>query len=152
MRKSSGFTLIEILIVVAIIGILSAIAVPSYTDYIRRGAVVEAFGLMGDYRVRMEQFYQDSTGVTGRSYASPANACGALLPTATSRFTFVCTLDTTAGAPAGQSYTLTANGIGSLSSFRFTINEANTRRTTSLPSDWGTAPVNCWVRAKGGVC
>lgn len=149
MRKLSGFSLIEVLIVVAIIGILSAIAVPSYTDYIRRGAVVEAFGLMSDFRVRMEQFYQDSP--SPRSYANGA-ACGAVLPTATSRFTFACVMDTTGGAPAGQSYTLTAAGIGSLSAFRYTINETNTRRTTGLPTDWGVAPVNCWVRAKGGVC
>jgi len=150
MRKSSGFSLIEILIVVAIVGILSAIAVPTYTDYIRRGAVVEAFGLMGDFRVRMEQFYQDSP--SPRSYATPGNACGAQLPTATSRFTFACVLDQTAGAPPGQSYLLTASGIGNLAAFRYTINETNTRRTTGLPADWGATPVNCWVRAKGGVC
>lgn len=150
MRKLSGFSLIEILIVVAIVAILSAIAVPAYTDYVRRGAVVEAFGLMGDYRVRMEQFYQDSTS-TPRSYAN-AGACGATLPSATTRFTFACVMDTTGGAPPGQSYTLTATGVGPLSAFRFTINEANTRRTTGMPSDWGAAPVNCWVRAKGGVC
>jgi len=148
MRKLSGFSLIEILIVVAIIGILSAIAVPAYTDYVRRGAIVEAFGLLGDYRVRMEQFYQDSPT---RTYANGA-ACGATLPTATTRFAFACVLDTTAGAPAGQSYTLTASGIGSLSTFRYTINELNARTTPSLPADWGASPVNCWVRAKGGVC
>jgi type IV pilus assembly protein PilE len=147
MRKLSGFTLIELLIVVAIIGILSAIAVPSYQDYVRRGAVVEAFGIMGDFRVRMEQYYQDSP--SPRSYAN-GSACGAILPNPTTRFSFACVVNT--GAPGGQSYTLTASGLAGMADFSYTINEANTRRTTGLPPNWGTAPVNCWVRSKGGVC
>lgn len=147
MRKPAGFTLIEILIVVAIVGILSAIAIPAYTDYVRRGAVVEAFGILGDFRVRMEQFYQDN-----RSYSNAGAACGAAIPGDTTRFTFVCALDTTGGAPAGQSYTMTSTGTANMADFRYTINETNTRTTTSLPADWGVTPVNCWVRAKGGVC
>jgi type IV pilus assembly protein PilE len=146
MRKFRGFSLIEILIVVAIVGILAAVALPAYNDYIRRGALSEGFGLMSDFRVRMEQFYQDN-----RSYANAANACGAIIPGDTARFTFACALDTTAGAPAGQSYTLTGTGTGVLLNFTYTINETNTRRTTAVPADWGV-PSNCWIRAKGNIC
>jgi type IV pilus assembly protein PilE len=146
MRKIRGFTMVEILIVVAIIGVLAAVAIPSYNDYVRRGALQEGFGLMSDFRVRMEQFYQDN-----RSYANPANTCGAVIPGNTARFTFACQLDTTGGAPPGQSYTLTGTGVGTLLNFTYTINETNTRRTTNVPADWGT-PQNCWIRAKGNIC
>jgi type IV pilus assembly protein PilE len=146
MRKYRGFSMIEILIVVAIVGVLAAVALPSYNDYVRRGALQEGFGLMSDFRVRMEQFYQDN-----RTYANAANACGAALPAATARFTFTCDLDTTGGAPAGQSYRMRGTGAAVLLGFTYTINETNTRATEVIPADWGT-PQNCWVRSKGNIC
>ena len=50
-----GFTLIEVMIVVAIVAILATIAMPSYRDYLRRGQVPEAMTYLSDYRVKLEQ-------------------------------------------------------------------------------------------------
>ena len=55
---SRGFTLIEIMIVVAIVAILSAIALPSYSDYVLRSKLPEAFSALSDQRIRLEQYYQ----------------------------------------------------------------------------------------------
>ena len=57
-RAQKGFTLIELMIVVAIIGILAAIAIPAYQDYVARSQVSEALSLSGGMRVAMAEEWQ----------------------------------------------------------------------------------------------
>ena len=84
MTRSRGFTLIELMIAVAIIAILAAIAIPAYTDYIRRGRITEAFATLSGMRVKMEQYFQDN-----RTYAAPASpATIAPLPATTTNFNY----------------------------------------------------------------
>jgi type IV pilus assembly protein PilE len=150
MRQTRGFTLIELLIVVVVISVLASLAYPSYTDYVRRGQLQEAFANLSDYRVRMEQFYQDN-----RTYANGANCGAAAVPAGNVKyFGYACALNTTGGAPAGQSYTMTTTGSsGAVVGFTFTINERNVRATTAIPAAWGALPAdagNRWVDKKGG--
>jgi type IV pilus assembly protein PilE len=127
---AKGFTLVEVMVVVAIIGIVSAFAIPSYNDYVLRASLTEATNALSDARVRMEQSYSDN-----RTYANGA-ACAAALQN-TERFNVTC-----ATTNAGQGYIVTATGTtaGQTSGFVYTINNQNTRTTTSWGSNWGTVP------------
>jgi type IV pilus assembly protein PilE len=145
-RAQSGFTLIELMIVIAVIGILAAVAMPSYRDYIRRGQVTEAGVFLSDYRVKAEQYYQDYKNYGTANCFDGANAPSwANLATSKAKnFTFTCLLNGTTG------YILTATGSGGQAfGHSYTIDQNNLQTTTSF---MGTATANqCW-RFKGNEC
>ncbi|MBF0127130.1 MAG: pilin [Magnetococcales bacterium] len=60
MRKQAGFTLIELMIVIAIIGVLAAVAIPAYQDYIARAQASEGVSLMAGLKTAVSEAYQDS--------------------------------------------------------------------------------------------
>jgi len=60
MIKQSGFTLIELMIVVAIIGVLSAVAIPQYQNYVARAQVSEGFSLLGSGKMAVAEYYNEN--------------------------------------------------------------------------------------------
>lgn len=128
-KRSNGFTLIEAMVVVAVLGILAAIGIPNYSRYVTRGNLVEAGNALAEYRVRMEQFYQDN-----RTYAT-GGACGQAVPVGLQNFAVACAI-----AAGGQAFTATATGAGTTAGFVYTINQANVRATTAIPAHWGALP------------
>ena len=154
MKRESGFTLIEIMIVVVIIGIIAAIAIPSYQDYVRRAQITEATNGLSDIRVRMEQFFQDNrtypTGVPRCVVApAPVSAIQLQVPLGVN-FGFTCS----AAAPLATTYAINAVGTGRMTGFTYSINELNVRSTavgSGAPAGW-TGSLTCWVTGKGGSC
>lgn len=140
MKRQSGFTLVELMITVAIIAILSAIALPAYQQYVVRARLTDAFSALASAQSSAEQFWSNN-----RTYVGFDAANG--FPAATSNFTYNLSNQTT------SAYTITAAGVSTstVAGFAFTIDQNGNKTTTAVPAGW-TASTTCWVNKKGAQC
>lgn len=142
-----GFTLIELMIAVAILAILATVALPSYTDYIRRSQITDATSTLAARRTSMEQFHQDHRNYgTGTTCGNDGTTQKVPAEVATEHFTYGCVMSN-----ANQNYVLTATGNpGNTNGHVYTINDAGTRTTTKF-KDVAQSGKNCWL-VRGSEC
>lgn len=140
MRAIKGFTLIEVMVTVAIVAILTSIALPSYNTYVIQGKIPEALANLGTKALQIEQFYLDN-----RTYVGATTCTN---DTTTSRyFDFACSSSST------TAFQLVATGKSSMLGFSFAITQNNGKSTVAVPTGWSLpSPNNCWITKKGGAC
>lgn len=136
MKSTTGFTLIELMIAVAIVGILAAVAIPSYNNYVARSRIADATSQLSDLRLRMEQFRQDN-----RTYLAGV-AC-TVGDYSSASFSYSC-----AGTASTFTWTATniaGEGLGSAGNYAYTIDETGIQTTRAYEgADYSSTPKTCW--------
>ncbi len=139
----TGFTLLELTIVIAIVAVLAAIALPSYATYVKRSRILDAVTLLADARAKMEQYFLDQ-----RTYVDGAGDCGVPPPGGNPADSFIVRCEGTA-----NTFTYTATGLAAkgMASFAYSIDHAGARATVSLPPGWART-ADCWTIRPDGLC
>jgi len=147
-RSIQGFTLIELMIGVAIIAILAAVAMPAYTDYVRRSRLADASTGLATMRAQMERHFQDNrTYATSGTFTTP---CAAGTDSTRTFGNFVISCD---GTPDATTFTLQAVGTGPVAGFTYKINQSDVRSTFAVPSGIGYSTcATSWILKKGATC
>ncbi|SDX73472.1 type IV pilus assembly protein PilE [Variovorax sp. YR634] len=132
------------MIVVAIVAILAAIAVPLYGEYVLRGRIPDATSNLSALSVKMEQGYQDS-----RSYNLAGSTTKCLIDTQTTALTSTNKSFDFSCVATADTFTIKASGkTATMPGFEFTIDQKG-GKTSKGKTGW-TAGTNCWITNKGG--
>jgi len=146
-QRARGFTLIEVMIVVAIVAVLAAIALPNYSDYVKRGKIIDATSKLSDARVRLEQWFLDNRTYAGACVDPPVGVIR-ITPGVDDTFVLSCPV-----APTATLYTVQAVGIvgKGMENFTYTIDQGNAKVSTITEPGW-TGNGACWATRKDGTC
>jgi len=146
-HRARGFTLLEVMIVCVIVAVLAAIALPNYSDYVKRGKIIDATSKLSDARVHLEQWFQDN-----RTYVGACTvATGVVRTTVGPDDYFALTCPTL----SATLFTVQADGIAGrgMSNFTaYTINQINAKSSTVAEPGWLAGTFTCWATRKDGSC
>jgi type IV pilus assembly protein PilE len=138
-RCTRGFTLVELMVVVAVVAILTAVALPAYQDYVVRSKIPDATDRLAVLQNQLDSYLLDNY-----KYSANADACKSD-STTSPYFVFSC------ASVSDTAYVLQAVGTGTMAGFTYTVDQNYNKATTSVPSGW-TASTTCWITRKGGIC
>ena len=155
-RRGRGFTLIELMITVAVVAILAAVALPIYRNYVIRGQLVAQTNALASFRALMEQFYQDNRQYTNVTTATPTILSPCNDPSVQKNYpTF--TLSCASSRLTATTYLLQAQALSTALSAgaAYTVDNTNAMATTGFPTNWGSVPGyagSCWLLRQAGGC
>ena len=133
MTKQGGFTLIELMITIVVVGILTSIAVPAYTDHIVTGKIAQGVGALSEAKVRMEQVFNSE-----RAYDCTLKFDPIFHGTPFTVAVSDCSATT---------FTMTATGKSDsgMSGYTYTINQSGDKTSTTPAVASSQA---CWLKSK----
>lgn len=136
MSKQAGVTLIELMIVVVVVGILTSIAVPAYTEHVVKGKIAQGVGALSEAKVRMEQVFNSARTYDCALKFDPVFD-GTPFEVAVSN----CSATT---------FTMTATGksASGMSGYTYTINQSG-EKTSKTPAV--SSSQACWLLSKGAT-
>jgi prepilin-type N-terminal cleavage/methylation domain-containing protein len=147
-KRPAGFTLIELMVTVAIVAILATIAYPNYRNYVIRAQLVDATNGLSALRANMERYFQDNRTYAAANGFSPP----CLTVTTVGTFKISCPVAPVAGPPS--TYQAVAVGSGSTAGFTFTVDQIPVQASavaSPAPSAWIITCTSSWV-SKPGQC
>lgn len=138
MKLQKGFTLVELMIAVVIVGILAAVAIPAYTNYVKSGNAQEAPSSLLAMKTQAEQWYADNPATGYANYPCTT-------PTSASKFSYACS------NLAKDTFKITATGIAgsNIAGWTYSIDQIGTRASSGID---GASSTSCWITKSKGTC
>jgi len=146
-RKLRGFTLIEVMITVAIVGILASIALPMYFETVTRSKIIDGTTKLGNFKDLMDRYYPTNNA----TYVNPRGSAICGIPDPVVNLTADYFAIRCIGA-SDTGYTITATGIPSrgMGGFFYTVTQTGAKTSTG-PAGWSPG-AGCWALRKDGSC